>query len=70
MNDQLLIQALRLTISDLTAKLADELTTKQILAIQLAESQEINQALGAQVAELEALLEGVTQPQTGGNQDD
>lgn len=70
MNDQLLIQALRLTISDLTAKLADELTTKQILTIQLAESQEINQALGAQVAELEALLEGVTQPQTGGNQDD
>ncbi|AUW96731.1 hypothetical protein [Streptococcus pluranimalium] len=70
MNDQLLIQALRLTISDLTAKLADELTTKQILAIQLAESQEINQALGAKVAELEALLEGATQPQTGGNHDD
>lgn len=70
MNDQLLIQALRLTISDLTTKLADELTTKQILAIQLAESQEINQALGAQVAELEALLEGATQPQTGGNHDD
>ena len=70
MNDQLLIQALRLTISDLTTKLADELTTKQILAIQLAESQEINQTLGAQVAEFEALLEGVTQPQTGGNQDD
>ncbi|HHW4958269.1 TPA: hypothetical protein ACU0L4_000233 [Streptococcus suis] len=70
MNDQLLIQALRLTISDLTTKLADELTTKQILAIQLAESQELNQALGAQVAELEALLEGVTQPQTGGNHDD
>ncbi|HEM5225169.1 TPA: hypothetical protein U1355_000803 [Streptococcus suis] len=70
MNDQLLIQALRLTISDLTTKLADELTTKQILAIQLSESQELNQALGAQVAELEALLEGATQPQTGGNQDD
>ncbi|HEM3512571.1 hypothetical protein [Streptococcus suis] len=70
MNDQLLIQALRLTISDLTAKLADELTTKQILAIQLAESQENNQVLGAQVAELEALLEGATKPQTGGNHDD
>lgn len=70
MNDQLLIQALRLTISDLTTKLADELTTKQILAIQLAESQELNQALGAQVAELEALLDGATKPQTGGNQDD
>lgn len=70
MNDQLLIQALRLTISDLTTKLADELTTKQILAIQLAESQELNQALGAQVAELEAVLDGATKPQTGGNQDD
>lgn len=70
MNDQLLIQALRLTISDLTTKLADELTTKQILAIQLAESQEHNQALGAQVAELEAVLDGATKPQTGGNQDD
>ncbi|WP_449460455.1 hypothetical protein [Streptococcus suis] len=70
MNDQLLIQALRLTISDLSTKLADELTTKQILAIQLAESQEINQALGAQVAELETLLEGATQPQTGGKHHD
>ncbi|MGQ9411450.1 hypothetical protein [Streptococcus pluranimalium] len=62
MNDQLLIQALRLTISDLTTKLADELTTKQILAIQLAESQELNQALGAQVEELEAVLDGATKP--------
>lgn len=70
MNDQDLIQALRLTITELSTKLADELTTKQILAIQLAESQELNQALGAQVAELEALLEGATQPQTGGKTND
>lgn len=70
MNDQDLIQALRLTITELSTKLADELTTKQILAIQLAESQKLNQALGAQVAELEALLEGATQPQTGGKIDD
>lgn len=70
MKDQDLIQALRLTITELSTKLADELTTKQILAIQLAESQELNQALGAQIAELEALLEGATQPETGGNQDD
>lgn len=70
MNDQDLIQALRLTITELSTKLADELTTKQILAIQLAESQEANQALGAQIAELEALLEGVTQPQTGGKTND
>lgn len=70
MTDQDLIQALRLTITELSTKLADELTTKQILAIQLAESQELNQALGAQVTELEALLEGATQPQTGGKIDD
>lgn len=62
MKNQDLIQALRLTITELSTKLADELTTKQILAIQLAESQEHNQALSAQIAELEALLEGVTQP--------
>lgn len=70
MNDQDLIQALRLTITELSTKLADELTTKHILAIQLAESQEANQALNAQIAELEALLEGATQPQTGGKIDD
>lgn len=70
MKDQDLIQALRLTITELSTKLADELTTKQILAIQLAASQEANQALSAQIAELEALLEGVTQPQTGGKTDD
>lgn len=70
MNDQDLIQALRLTITELSTKLADEMTTKQILAIQLAASQEANQVLSAQIAELEALLEGVTQPQTGGKIDD
>ncbi|MGT2895443.1 hypothetical protein ACVRZR_03570 [Streptococcus entericus] len=70
MTDQDLIQALRLTITELSTKLADELTTKQLLAIQLAESQEANQALSAQIAELEALLEGATQPQTGGKTDD
>lgn len=70
MKDQDLIQALRLTITELSTKFADELTTKQILAIQLAESQELNQALGAQIAELEALLEGATQPQTGGKTND
>ena len=61
-------QALRLTVNDLTAKLAEESTTKNLLAIQLTEAEQANQRLAqekdelqARVDELEALLEEQTQ---------
>ena len=61
-------QALRLTVNDLTAKLAEESTTKNLLAIQLTEAEQASQRLAqekdelqARVDELEALLEEQTQ---------
>ncbi|MGT2829610.1 hypothetical protein [Streptococcus hillyeri] len=60
--DQQLNQALRLTVNDLTAKLVEESTTKNLLAIQLTEAQKNINLLNQQKAELEALLDTQTQP--------
>lgn len=64
-------QALRLTVNDLTAKLAEESTTKNLLAIQLTEAEQASQRLAqekdelqARVDELEALLEEQKRPAT------
>ena len=63
-------QALRLTVNELTAQLANESTTKNLLAIQLTdvvqEKQQLTQQnaeLQARVSELEGLLDEQTQPE-------
>lgn len=67
--EQQLNQALRLTINELTAQLANEATTKNLLAIQLTEADQEKQQLTqqnadlrARVTELEALLDVQTAP--------
>ncbi|HGI5144719.1 TPA: hypothetical protein ACJS4I_000530 [Streptococcus agalactiae] len=68
--EQQLNQALRLTVNELTAQLANESTTKNLLAIQLTEvdqgKQQLTQQnaeLQARVSELEGLLDEQTQPE-------
>ena len=69
--EQQLNQALRLTVNELTAQLANESTTKNLLAIQLTEADQEKQQLTqqnvelqARVTELEALLDVQTAPAT------
>ena len=45
MNQEEINQALRLTIEELTRKLADEVTSKNLLAIQLTHKEEAYQVL-------------------------
>ncbi|HFR3976733.1 TPA: hypothetical protein ACHVI3_000843 [Streptococcus suis] len=70
MNQEQLIQALRLTIDELTSKLATESTTKNLLAVQLTVAEQDKQVLSqqnaelqARVSELEALLDEQTKPE-------
>ena len=67
--EQQLNQALRLTVNELTAQMANESTTKNLLAIQLTEAEQVktdltqqNAELQARVTELEALLDEQTKP--------
>lgn len=71
MNQEEINQALRLTIEELTRKLADEVTSKNLLAIQLTQKEGTYQALQKEKEELEAALEEVTAPEEthGGNKD-
>ena len=41
MNQEQITQALRLTNNDLVTKLSEEMTTKNLLAVQLTETQQI-----------------------------
>ncbi|HFI0646329.1 TPA: hypothetical protein ACGO4K_002183 [Streptococcus suis] len=68
--EQQLIQALRLTIDELTSKLAEESTTKNLLAVQLTAAEHDKQVLSQQnnqlqerVSELETLLDEQTKPE-------
>ncbi|WP_317334189.1 MULTISPECIES: hypothetical protein [Streptococcus] len=68
--EEQLNQALRLTINELTAQLANESTAKNLLAIQLNEVDRAkkqltqqNTELQARVTELEALLDVQTVPE-------
>ncbi len=68
--EQQLNQALRLTVNELTAQLANESTTKNLLAIQLTDAEQSNKVLTqqnaelqARVSELEALLDEQTKPE-------
>ncbi|HEL2442119.1 hypothetical protein ACS6Z8_09285 [Streptococcus suis] len=67
--EQQLIQALRLTIDELTSKLAEESMTKNLLSVQLTATEQDKQVLSQQnnqlqerVSELETLLDEQTKP--------
>ena len=62
MNPEEINQALRLTIEELTRKLADEVTSKNLLAIQLTHKEEAYQVLLQKKEELEANLKEATTP--------
>ncbi|MDW8759693.1 hypothetical protein Q7W32_07660 [Streptococcus suis] len=61
--EQQLNQALRLTIDELTSELAEESTTKNLLAVQLTEAQQTIASLEAQVADLTKQLDEATKPE-------
>lgn len=70
MNQEQINSALRLTIQELTSSLSEEKTSKNLIAVQLAESNQqvdfLNQQnakLQAKVSELESLLDEQTQPE-------
>ena len=62
MNQEQITQALRLTNNDLVTKLSDEMTTKNLLAVQLTEAQQIVSQLQAEIAELNKQLDEATKP--------
>ena len=62
MNQEQITQALRLTNNDLVTKLSEEMTTKNLLAVQLTEAQQIIAQLQAEIAELTQQLDETTKP--------
>ena len=62
MNHEQITQALRLTNNDLVTKLSEEMTTKNLLAVQLTETQQIIAQLQAEIAELNTQLDEATKP--------
>ena len=62
MNQEQITQALRLTNNDLVSKLSEEMTTKNLLAVQLTETQQIIAQLQAEIAELNTQLDEATKP--------
>ncbi|HEM3895700.1 hypothetical protein Q7V72_03260 [Streptococcus suis] len=63
MNQDQITQALRLTNNDLVTKLSEEMTTKNLLAVQLTEAQQIIANLQAQIADLTQQLDEATKPE-------
>lgn len=63
MNQEQINQALRLTNNDLVAKLSEEMTTKNLLAVQLTEAQQTIAGLQAEIADLTKQLDEVTKPE-------
>ena len=63
MNQEQITQALRLTNNDLVTKLSEEMTTKNLLAVQLTEAQQIIAQLQAQIAGLNTQLDEATKPE-------
>ncbi|HFI0790527.1 TPA: hypothetical protein ACGO62_000523 [Streptococcus suis] len=63
MNQDQLNQALRLTIDELTSKLAEESTTKNLLAVQLTETRQTIANLQAEIKELTQQLDEATKPE-------
>ena len=62
MNQEQITQALRLTNNDLVTKLSEEMTTKNLLAVQLTEAQQIIAQLQAEIADLTQQLDETTKP--------
>ena len=62
MNQEQITQALRLTNNDLVTKLSEEMATKNLLAVQLTETQQIIAQLQAEIAELNTQLDEATKP--------
>ena len=63
MNQEQITQALRLTKNDLVTKLSEEMTTKNLLAVQLTEAQQIIAQLQAEIADLTQQLDEATKPE-------
>ena len=63
MNQEQITQALRLTNNDLVTKLSEEMTTKNLLAVQLTEAQQLIAQLQAEIAELTQQLDEATKPE-------
>ena len=63
MNQEQITQALRLTNNDLVTKLSEEMTTKNLLAVQLTEAQQTIASLQAQIADLTQQLDEATKPE-------
>ena len=62
MNQEQITQALRLTNDDLVTKLSVEMTTKNLLSIQLTEAQQIIANLQTEIADLNTQLGEATKP--------
>ncbi|HFI0101540.1 TPA: hypothetical protein ACGORV_001000 [Streptococcus suis] len=62
MNQEQINQALRLTNNDLVAKLSEEITTKNLLAVQLTEAQQTIASLQTEIKELTQQLDEATKP--------
>ncbi|HFI0563147.1 TPA: hypothetical protein ACGO35_000840 [Streptococcus suis] len=63
MNQEQINQALRLTNNDLVTKLSEEMTTKNLLAVQLTEAQQTIANLRAEITELTKQLDEATKPE-------
>ncbi|HEM3570317.1 TPA: hypothetical protein U1B69_000101 [Streptococcus suis] len=63
MNQDQITQALRLTNNDLVAKLSEEMTTKNLLAVQLTDAQQTIASLQTEIKELTQQLDEVTKPE-------
>ncbi|HEM6302166.1 TPA: hypothetical protein U2D09_000328 [Streptococcus suis] len=63
MNQEQINQALRLTIDELTSKLAEESTTKNLLSVQLTEARQTIASLQAEINELTKQLDEATKPE-------
>ncbi|WP_449456624.1 hypothetical protein [Streptococcus suis] len=63
MNQEQLNQALALTNQELANQLAEEKNTKNLLAVQLTEAQQIITQLQAEIADLTQQLEEATKPE-------
>ncbi|AUA18773.1 hypothetical protein [Streptococcus suis] len=63
MNQEQINQALRLTNNDLVAKLSEEMTTKNLLAVQLTEAQQTIAGLQSEIADLAQQLDEATKPE-------
>ncbi|HHT7713001.1 TPA: hypothetical protein ACT2FP_000066 [Streptococcus suis] len=63
MNQEQITQVLRLTNNDLVTKLSEEMTTKNLLAVQLTEAQQIITQLQAEITDLTQQLDEATKPE-------